>query len=230
MLKLPLYPENRLIVSIYDWSGAWPRPYIKAGYPTILWDYKHEGCLLTQINRLQEDIYEAEENGYTPWGLMAAPPCTDISKAGAQYWPIKDKSPAPDGPWGPDMSVTEYAAALVEVVLIFRDLFPWKWWVMENPPGRLEKLVPHAAKYRAMSFNPCDYGDPYKKDTILWGEFNTGLPRKPVEPITVTQTSRGKSWQASAMMAKAGGKSERTKTIRSNTPKGFAKAFFTANP
>lgn len=229
MLKLPLYPENRLIVSIYDYSGQWPRPYIKAGYPTLLWDYKKEGCLLTGFSSLHMDIEIALENGYIPWGLMAAPPCTDVSKAGAQYWPVKDKTPAPE-PYGPDWSQTDYARALIDVVMIYKDLYPWKWWVMENPPGRLETLVPNAAKYRRMSFNPCDFGDPYKKDTILWGEFNTDLPRNPVEPITVTQTSRGKTWQASAMMAKTGGKSERTKTIRSNTPKGFAKAFFIANP
>jgi hypothetical protein len=228
-MKLPLYPEQRLIVSIYDYSGQWPRPYIDAGYPTLLWDYKHEGCILTRLNRLQENILEAQENGYIPWGLIAAPPCTDISSAGAQYWPAKDKTPAAD-PYGPDWTVSDYASALVDVVLIFRDLFPWKFWVMENPPGRLEKLVPHAAKYRAMSFNPCDYGDPYTKKTILWGQFNTNLAKSPVKPVTVAQTTNGRIYQTSEIMAKTGGKGERTKTLRSNTPKGFAKAFFAANP
>jgi len=175
------------------------------------------------------DIEEAQENGYIPWGLIAAPPCTDISSAGAQYWPMKDTTPAPE-PYGPDWTLSDYAAALVDVVLIFRDLFPWKFWVMENPPGRLEKLVPHAAKYRAMSFNPCDYGDPYTKKTILWGQFNTNLTRRPVEPITVAQSTNGRIYKTSEIMAKTGGKSEKTKTLRSNTPAGFAKAFFDANP
>lgn len=226
---LPLYPENRLIVSIYDYSGRWPAPYIKAGYPTLLWDYKHEGCILTNFSRLQQEIIIAQENGYIPWGLIAAPPCDHLSCAGAQYWPQKDWAPAPD-PYGPDWSITDYAGALVDVVLMFRDLFDWKFWVMENPPGRLEKVVPHAAKYRAMSFNPCDYGDPYIKKTILWGQFNTELHKTPVKPVTVTTSTNGRMYQTSAMMAKRGGKSELTKTLRSNTPQGFARAFFHANP
>jgi hypothetical protein len=221
--------EKRLIISLFDYSTAWPRPYIKAGYPTMCWDYKKEGCILTGFSSLHMDIEIAIEDGYVPWGLMAAPCCTHLTKAGAQFWPDKDNTPAPE-PYGPDWSLTDYATALVDVVMIYKDLYPWKWWVFENPPGRLEKLVPHAAKYRAMSFDPCDFGDPYIKKTILWGEFNTDLVKKPVEPKIVMQSSKGRTWRSSEMMAKTGGKSDKTKTIRSNTPKGFANAFFYANP
>lgn len=81
-----------------------------------------------------------------------------------------------------------------------------------------------------MMFNPFDYGDPYTKKTVLWGEFNTNLPKNPVEPELVTIKAGNHYYKASSIWAKTGGKSEKTKTLRSNTPAGFAKAFFTANP
>ena len=72
-----------------------------------------------------------------------------------------------------------------------------------------------------LTFNPCDFGDAYTKRTLLWGEFT--LPQKtPVEPVRVC--SQG-SW-----IQKLGGKSARTKMLRSMTPAGFARAFFEANP
>ena len=90
----------------------------------------------------------------------------------------------------------------------------------ENPVGRLPRLVPELGKPR-MYFNPCDYGDPYTKKTGLWGDFNTNLPKNPVEPERVCKQG---SW-----VQKLGGKSERTKELRSMTPPGFAQAFFEAN-
>lgn len=226
---LPLYTEDRLIVSIYDYSGNWPRPYIDAGYPTMLWDYKHEGCILQQFSRLQGEIENAMEHGYIPWGLIAAPPCTDISAAGAQFWGKKDVTPAPE-PYGPDWSMTDYASALVDIVLILRDLFPWKWWVIENPPGRMEAIVPHIAKHRSLMFQPWEFGDKTTKRTVLWGNFNRSLEKTIVEPEVVPITTRGRVYHSSAVWAKTGGKSEKTKTARSNTPAGFARAFFQANP
>jgi hypothetical protein len=228
-LTLPLYPDQRLILSLFDYSGKWARPYIDAGYPTMLWDYKHEGCILQNFSRLQSEIYEAIEAGYIPHGLLAAPPCTDISAAGAQYWSVKDTTPAPE-PYGPDWSISDYASALVDIVLILRDLFPWQFWAIENPPGRMEKLVPHIAKHRAMMFQPWEFGDKTTKRTVLWGQFNTALERQIVEPEVVAIKTRGRVYHSSSVWAKTGGKTEKTKTARSNTPAGFARSFFQANP
>ena len=69
-----------------------------------------------------------------------------------------------------------------------------------------------------MTFNPCDYGDAYKKRTLLWGNFNTNLKKNPVEPVI-----------PSPLHQKLGGKSAKTKELRSITPPGFARAFFEAN-
>ena len=91
-----------------------------------------------------------------------------------------------------------------------------RFWAIENPVGRMRKLLGDPT----LIFNPCDYGDAWTKKSLLWGLFNP-LQKTPVEPIKVC--SQG-SW-----IQKLGGKSKRTKTLRSITPSGFAKAFFEAN-
>ena len=109
---------------------------------------------------------------------------------------------------------------------------------MENPVGRLRRMlrgeykegeprirIPYALKDTVsdinLSFHSCDYGNPYTKKTLLWGEFNTDLELNRVEPIRYNKQG---SWLQSL-----GGKSDRTKELRSVTPPGFAQAFFKAN-
>ena len=88
-----------------------------------------------------------------------------------------------------------------------------KWWALENPVGRLVRWIGKPVMY----FNPCDYGDPWTKRTCLWGSFT-----KPAKtPVKATEFW---GWK------KLGGKSERTKRLRSVTPPGFARAFKEANP
>ena len=91
------------------------------------------------------------------------------------------------------------------------------FWVIENPISRIHKLVPEIGRPQ-MYFNPCDFGEPYTKKTALYGAFNTGLKMNPVPPT-----------EGSKMHRLYGGKSERTKELRSVTPPGFAKAFYEAN-
>ena len=56
-----------------------------------------------------------------------------------------------------------------------------QWWVVENPIGRLPKLVPEIAKHRLIDFDPCEFGDPYTKRTVLYGHFNPFLVRSHVK-------------------------------------------------
>ena len=75
-------------------------------------------------------------------------------------------------------------------------------------------------------FNPCDFAgyspnpdnDRYNKETWLFGRFNK-LTVKRLEPFT----KENPGWRD------LGGKSERTKELRSITPMGFANAFYEAN-
>lgn len=132
--------------------------------------------------------------------------------SGAQYWPAKDA----DGR-------TAEALAVVDACLDIIDYHAGRnltFWAMENPVGRLRRLRADRLGDVGLIFDPCDYGDPYTKKTLVWGHFNEPAPH-PVEPVRVC--SQG-SW-----LQKLGGKSERTKRLRSTTPPGFARAFFEAN-
>lgn len=229
--------ESRLIISIYDNSCNWVKPYIKAGYPVMPWDYHHEGDFFNRFSwftSLIEDV--CIPAGYVPYGLLAAPPCTAISKVGNRYWPEKDK-PKEDYPGysgkGYFESETQEAECNVAIIIELKAWLeemiggPLKFWSIENPAGRMETLVPELKPFRKMAFNPCDYGDPYTKYTVLWGEFNDNLPKNPVEPIKVnSKTENVVDHYLGITKLKY---KDRAKH-RNITPLGFAKAFFQANP
>jgi hypothetical protein len=88
--------------------------------------------------------------------------------------------------------------------------------VIENPVGRLAKLRPELGT--PWYFQPWWFGDAYTKKTGLMGTFNRDLPQSPVDP------------DPKSPIMQLGGKSERTKELRSMTPLGFALAFYLANP
>tara|TARA_R100000687_G_C6394269_1_gene138780 strand:+ start:130 stop:447 length:318 start_codon:yes stop_codon:yes gene_type:complete len=97
------------------------------------------------------------------------------------------------------------------------ELFGPEFWAIENPVGRLPKLIPSLGK--PWYFNPCDYGDPYTKKTGLWGDFNRQGLEALKAPVPATD-----NW-----IMKLGSRSEFTKEQRSVTPPGFSQAFFEAN-
>lgn len=201
---------NKLIVSIYDESEVWSGYYKRAGYPLICWDKFFEGDILSGFTQLQQAI---ENTGLPVYGFIFQPPCTDFAGSGARWWPEKDKHTAGFTPFE---NTTELSEALAAICLHLVDLFNPTFWVLENPVGRIERRVPELKPYRAMTFNPCDYGDPYTKRTVLYGKFNTNLLRKPV-PATL-----------GSLMHKIPQSANRAR-IRSRTPEGFAHAFFNAN-
>ena len=86
--------------------------------------------------------------------------------------------------------------------------------------GRLPGLLPELLGKPEMYYQPWEYGDPYTKKTCLWGVFNAPA-KNPVKPI--------RSCNQGSWVQQLGGKSERTKLLRSITPPGFAKAFYEAN-
>lgn len=186
----------RLILSLCDLSGNWPKFYLpEDGYEVIYIDLK-KGSDVRWLPHVDRRVH----------GILAAPPCTAFAGSGAQYWPEKDAN-----------GVTMEGLAIVDACLRAVAIYQPAFWALENPVGRLKRWL---GPPRLM-FNPCDYGDAYTKKTLLWGKFN--IPEMhPIEPVRAC--SQG-SW-----IQKLGGKSERTKEMRSMTPLGFAKAFKEANP
>lgn len=194
------------ILSLFDHSGVWSGPYRAAGYAVTQVDLKNgHDVMLVDADNQPEPVH----------GILAAPPCTDFTISGSRWWATKDA----DGR-------TEASLELVRHTLrIVRGARGLVWWALENPVGRLSRLLPQLGKPR-LTWQPWWYGDAYTKRTCLWGAFNANLVRTPVEPVMYE--SAGK--RGSYMWAKLGGKSERTKELRSITPPGFARAFFEANP
>lgn len=85
-----------------------------------------------------------------PWDMMIAhPPCTYLSKAGARWW----KAPGRN----------ELADAAAEFVFKLRDA-PIERIAIENPRGQLNQRW----RYPDQTINPWQFGDPYSKATCLW--------------------------------------------------------------
>jgi len=144
-----------------------------------------------------------KKHDLAPLGLFAVPPCTHFAGSGARWWQGKGEKPLLEA-----LSVSN-ACLRIEWVLRRHGL---KWVAVENPVGRLSQYLGEPS----MTFQPCDFGDPYTKRTCLWGDFNTDVPKNVVAPI---EGSRMLKLSPSADRAK----------LRSETPEGFAKAFCEAN-
>lgn len=241
-----------VILSLCDVSGTWSQPYVELGYTVIRVDPKHgdwedlyqsrgliaEACGTGELVPMADGGYglswsvqvvanillsKPDYFGAPVVGILMAPPCTDFSSSGSRHWPGKDA----DGR-------TAASVSIVKSCLFVKDTLKPTWWVLENPVGRLRRLVPEVGS-ALLLFHPSDYAswadDPdseaYTKKTCLFGDFNPDLPKNPREPkmVTLKNGKRG-SW----MWAKLGGKSEKTKALRSKTPQGFSRAFARANP
>jgi hypothetical protein len=234
----------KVILSLFDHTGNWARPFAEAGHEVIALDIKNEGELGDVRNFSCEFLIE--ELGIE-WvdAIIAAPPCTDFTNSGAWKWREKDQ----DGR-------TQASVELVYQTLRTVEFFKPDWWVLENPVGRIHKLVPQLGQ--AFAFDPADYAghivtpedeatidrlratpmealtnqdiedikrfNLYTKKTLLWGDFNRdGLAaaKRRIEPIRAAKQG---SWTQ-----RLGGKSEKTKAARSATPEGFALAFAQAH-
>lgn len=194
--------SKKLILSLFDYSGNWSKPYRDAGY------------IIRQLDiKLGNDIYEYVVGSYgMVYGILAAPPCTDFAVCGAKHFAAKDA----------DGRTTRSIALIKKTLEIIESEKP-HFWCLENPVGRLNRLVPELSAFGPRYFQPYEYGDPYRKRTGLWGVFNFPEPTNIVRPEGV-RVNQPDKWYS-----KVGGKSEKTKEYRSITPVGFSYAFFERN-
>ena len=208
--------KEKTILSLFDKSGVWSKPYKDAGYTVIQVDLAYGDDVFEIMVDATQQVAEGKQEGIkvNVYGILAAPPCTDFAGSGARWWKGKEKQPAnyENKHTIGFKNTLEHSVAMVycieEIVAQLDPVF----WVIENPVGRLGKLVPDIGK--PWYFQPSDFGDLYTKKTGLWGKFN--IPKKtPVLPLL-----------GSIMQSKMGSKD---KDKRSKTPAGFAKAFFEAN-
>lgn len=198
---------DKVVLSLFDKSGAWSRPWEEAGYQVFRFDI--QSCPeVGDVNKFGSGFFGdwfADFDGMDIHAVLAACPCTDFASSGARHFAAKDA----DGR-------TVASVQLVHQTLRTIEYFRPATWALENPVGRIERLG-GLPPWR-LSFDPYHFGDTYTKRTLLWGRFNPDLPIAPVFPA-----------EGSKMHQQFGGKSLATKNARSVTPEGFAYAFFMAN-
>ena len=195
--------NDRIILSLCDLTGTWSQPYVDAGYDVRRYDIQRDPA---------ENILTAEFPGKV-YGIIAQPPCTQFAVSGARWWAQKAATQ-------PELLVE--AVALVEACMrIIEDTQP-EWWVLENPVGRLRDWIGPCRE----TFQPWEFAmladdpdvDSYTKRTCLWGTYTS--PERAPHPLA-DGVHKGKMHMLPPSKERA--------NLRSQTPQGFARAFFKAN-
>lgn len=205
--------NEKLIISLFDHSLHWVKPYIVNGYDVRAYDLQDGYDILESLSWIASGGIDDKPI----YGILAAVPCTCFAVSGNRH---RKTHLSTKKVFKCKCCKTDHehnvllACATIEIIEIANP----KFWCIENPITELHKYVPEVGKPK-MYFNPFQYGDPYSKKTTLFGNFNTKL-----------EGQQALNLYGSEMHTKYGGSSLKTKNARSTTPAGFANAFFKANP
>jgi len=229
-----------IVLSLYDFTGEALKPWADAGYECYAFDIQHTGNMEVFpdsggiIHYEYADLHDTETllalreefmDKPVVFG-MAFPVCTDMAVSGAAHFKRKAER-------DPDFQ-TKAVRHAIWCSWLFNGLeIPF---FIENPVSVLATMW-RKPDHR---FHPYEYGgyipddqiehprwpeyiaprDAYPKKTCLWTGKGFVMPKK----VSVT-VKKGYAKQH----LKLGGKSQRTKDIRSATPRGFAIAIYEAN-
>ena len=224
-------------VFLYDYTGIMAQPWLEAGYECWCFDGQHKPGVERDGLHVKVgmwfDAYKTSEHveqikelvGDGVCFVFGFPECTDMAVSGAVHFAKKEKQ---------NSAFQAEACELARLVMYVGDVFGCAW-AAENPVSVLSTLW----RKPDYSFHPYEYGgylpnndkhpqypdhinprDAYPKKTCIWSGNGFVMPNK--KPVNV---ANGYSDQ----FLKLGGKSLKTKNIRSATPRGFAKAVFLAN-
>lgn len=235
---LRLYPAprkgngRRIIISLFDHSLVWCKPYIDAGYTVIPFDIQDDGIDLSNLMPAElGDIIadKLDRPPYEVYGILNACPCTEFACSGARHFAAKDKD-------GRTEKAIQLLKSSIDIIKYFsfnpktntiadwdadeaKEIYPeagLKFWALENPVGRINSLLPEMKKHFKGYFQPYHFGSPYTKKTGLWGIHTFPKPTNIVEP---TEGSK---------MHKLFPSPERA-NIRSKTDVNFSNAFYEVN-
>jgi hypothetical protein len=139
------------------------------------------------LKHLERQHYVERTDGRVPlWDLVIAfPPCTDLSLAGAVWWKVK-RMPGPNG----EPSVQDEAADF------FMQMYnaPAPYVAVENPRGDMTRRWPEHPPDQYVQ--PCDFGDPVAKKTGLWlKNLPLLVADNPVDPGANRVATGGGSWK-----------------------------------
>lgn len=201
--------NNHIILDLCGGTGAWSRPYKEAGYDVRL-----------------VTLPEYDVSCYVPpervWGILAAPPCTHFSFCRTNAKSSRDLR-------GGVKVVSDCLRIIWESqYMIGNDASkksPLKFWALENPYYGMLKWFLGKPSF---IFSPYQFGDPVKKKTALWGNFN--IPLGKFQLVDDTQLCKFDRLENDNIYYHEGTKHFDRSTRRAITPTGFAKAFFLANP
>ena len=75
--------QNKVIISLFDYTGNWSKPWKENGYEVIQIDIQRgQDILVWNYKKIdKESVY----------GVLAAVPCTDFALSGAKHFAKKDK-------------------------------------------------------------------------------------------------------------------------------------------
>lgn len=207
---------------LFEHLGLASEPFTRRGYSTCIVDILNKGdnpkatyTLDWNILERKDDLKEIAQNARFVFGM---PPCTDLTNAGAKHWDTKFKQ-------NPKF-LDEAEELFMTPVEIAGD----RPYAIENPVGLM------SARWREpdFKFNPNEYGgylpdddvhplwpqyieprDAYPKETCIWKGNYFLIPPTRTIPILP-------GW--SKQTTKLGGKSLKTKIIRSASPRGWFEA------
>ncbi len=215
------------IVFLFDTTGLAAWPFTRRGATTFIIDILNVGERAENPNAshvLDWDIKNAVETiaNLNPDLIIGFPPCTDLAVSGARHFAAK----AAINP-----NFQQEALALFLTVKAVGDL-TGKPWAAENPNSRVSTLW----RRPDITFHPNEYGgylpeddihplypryiparDAYSKMTNWWVGNNFKMARK--KPVPIKHQG---NWNPQTTML--GGKSLRTKMIRSASPRGVFEA------
>jgi hypothetical protein len=224
-------------IFLYDYTGIMAKPWIDAGYECWCFDGQHSPGIDKDGNHVKVGFW------FTPFQtildahairsivgdgvefVFGFPECTDMAVSGAAHFAKKRAA---------DPLFQSKAASLARLVEVVADQYGCPWGA-ENPVSVLSTLW----RKPDYSFHPYEYGgylpeydehpaypeyikprDAYPKKTCIWAGNGFVMPGKNKVDVSPGYSDQHK---------KLGGKSLKTKNIRSATPRGFAKAVFLEN-
>lgn len=201
--------SKKIILDLCGGTGAWSRPYKDAGYDVRI-------ITLPEWDVVKFSNYDWDwENVY---GILAAPPCTMFSMARTNAKTPRDLKGA--------METVEACLRIVWKCQYSGKRL--KFWAIENPKARLRWFL----GVPALTFNPYDFGDAYRKPTDIWGNFNTNLKKNPV-PLDLKQKKQSqlniKHLQPIPKEYVRDPNMSLRAIARSITHTGFAEAFYRTN-
>jgi hypothetical protein len=236
----------KTLLSLFDYSGTWSAPFAENRWNVIQWDIKLAEFMDLNLVDSAETAFELFDNVDA---IIAAFPCTEFAVSGAKHWSAKNPKLLKDA--------IELVNQVQRLVDLYKPTDPDYdgvfFWGAENPVGRVASVTNLGKP--SLYFDPCDYAgynnisdadlrrldqiraknghgitkeeadfilstNTYTKKTCLWGQFNSP-EKKRIEPV--------KGSPFGSVMMRYGGKGAKTKEMRSNTPAGFAEAFYQAN-